>query len=138
MRNIFLLFTKELVFHGIKFPLKLLTIVVFLFVKRLFERCLDYLVSSILSIVESVLFYCLFERCLYYYSRLSITRTRTGNWKPFELWRVRVIESNYRGHLTEGTEKSVRVMEVSGYRGSNYRESTLYLYGYFRVFIIKL
>ena len=44
------------------------------------------------------------------YSRLSITRTRKGNWNPFELWRVRIIESNYRWNLTEGTEKSVRVI----------------------------
>ena len=56
-------------------------------------------------------------------SLLTITRTRTGN--PFELWRVRFIESNYSGNFTEGTEKSVRVMEVSSYRGSSYRESTV-------------
>ena len=35
------------------------------------------------------------------------------------------MESNYRGNLTEGTEKSVRVMESSNYRGLNYRESTV-------------
>ena len=62
------------------------------------------------------------------YSRLSITRTRKGNWNPFEFRRVRIIESNYRGNVTEGTEKSVRVMKVSSYRGSNYRESTVYTY----------
>ena len=31
--------------------------------------------------------------------------------------------SNYRGNLTEGTEKFVQIMEVSSYRGSNYREA---------------
>ena len=31
------------------------------------------------------------------YSRLSITRAHTGNWNPFELSRVGIIESNYRG-----------------------------------------
>ena len=30
----------------------------------------------------------------------------------FELWRVQIIERNYRENLTEETEKSVRVMEV--------------------------
>ena len=44
------------------------------------------------------------------YSRLSITRTRTGDLNTFELWRVRVIESNHRGNHTE-TEKPVRVIE---------------------------
>ena len=30
-------------------------------------------------------------------SRFSIAQTLTGNWNPFDLWRIRVIESNYRG-----------------------------------------
>ena len=50
------------------------------------------------------------------------TRTRMGNLDTFELRRVRMIESDYRGNLTEGTKKSVRIMEVSAYRGSDYRE----------------
>ena len=36
------------------------------------------------------------------------------------------VESIYRGNLTEGTEKYAQVMEVSSYRGSNYRESTVF------------
>ena len=42
-----------------------------------------------------------------------------------ELKSIRVIESSYRGNLTDGTEKSVRVTEVSSYRGSSYGESTV-------------
>ena len=41
-----------------------------------------------------------------------------SNTNPFELWRVQIIESNYRGNLIDGTEKSVRVIEVSSYGGS--------------------
>ena len=58
-------------------------------------------------------------------SLLTITRTRTGN--PFELWRVRIIES-IMGNLTEETETFVRVMEIS-----NYRESTVYSYSYYKL-----
>ena len=46
------------------------------------------------------------------YSKFSITRTHTGN--PFELWKGRIMESNYKETLSEGTEESV--MEVSNYR----------------------
>ena len=43
--------------------------------------------------------------------RLSISHT-LGIEISFELWRVGIIESNYRGNLNEGTvKKSVRIME---------------------------
>ena len=40
--------------------------------------------------------------CFVLGSTLFITRMRTGNWNPFEQWRVRIIEINYRGNLTKG------------------------------------
>ena len=36
------------------------------------------------------------------YSRLSIIQMPKGPKSPFELWRVRIIESNYRGNLYRG------------------------------------
>ena len=47
-----------------------------------------------------------------YYSRLSITRIHIRELKSFRVMEIRIIESNYRGSLTEGTEKSVRVIKV--------------------------
>ena len=55
---------------------------------------------------------CIYSLAVGDYSRLSITQTRMKEFKS-----VRVMESK----LTEGTQKSVRVMEVS-----NYRESTVF------------
>ena len=49
-----------------------------------------------------------------------------GICNPFELWRVRIAESNYRG-ITEGTEKSIWIMEVSNYRDSNQRERSVHI-----------
>ena len=44
------------------------------------------------------------------------------------MWNATIIERNYRGNLTEETEKSVQLMESSNNRGSNYKESTVVLF----------
>ena len=46
------------------------------------------------------------------------------------------IESD-RGNHTEGTEKYVRVMKVSSYRGSNYKEVTIHGYKSKRVTLLS-
>ena len=58
-----------------------------------------------------------------------IVQEKSKNWctphfssLQYTSYSVRIIESNYRGNLTEGIVKSVRIMEVSSYR------EYLYLY----------
>ena len=97
---------KELLKRKTKFPTSMLKFKHKLYISKL-SHC-----PSIMDInIEKIFKRGHLIKALWY-SRLSITQTHTGNWNPFELWRVQIIEINYRRNLSEGTEKCVWVMEV--------------------------